>query len=294
MKKVLITGIDGFTGVYLESLLKRADYDVYGTVFPKSAHDKHLYCDISDKQDILSALSAVKPDYVIHLAGISFVPHSDFKQIYDVNLIGTIHLMEALLELNMSPRKVILAGTANVYGNPSVKVIDEDVCPAPLSHYAASKLAMEYMARNLFDQLNILITRPFNYTGSGQGGHFLVPKIVNHYREGAKKIELGNLEVVRDFTDVRFVAEVYMMLMECDAMSEIVNICSGTGVALMDIIRTMNKLAGYEMQIQTNPAFIRKNEVSSLVGSNRKLSSFTGGLKPHPLEDTLKWMFSAA
>lgn len=293
MKKVLITGIDGFTGAYLENVLKLAAYDVYGTVYPKSAHDKHLYCDLSDKQEVLSILASVKPDYIVHLAGISFVPHSEFKLVYDVNFMGTLHLLEALLELDIAPRKIVLASSANVYGNPSVAFIDEDVCPAPVSHYAASKLAMEYMAKNLFDRLNIVITRPFNYTGIGQGGQFLIPKIVNHYKAGKRKIELGNIDVVREFSDVRFVADVYKMLMECDAASEIVNICSGTGVSLLSIMDMMNKLTGYTMQIITNPAFVRKNEVKTLIGSNKKLVSLVGEQKPYLIQETLQWMFDA-
>src|SRR6266540_6801643 len=205
MRKVLITGIDGFTGVYLEDLLQKAGYDVYGLVYPTSRKEKHRSCNIADKDDVTAALNTIKPDYIIHLAGISFVQHSDSRQIYDINLFGTLNILKASLDIGFKPKKILLASSANVYGNPSTGMIDESVCPAPVNHYAISKLAMEFKARTYFDRLNILITRPFNYTGVGQETHFLIPKIVKHFKERKEAIELGNLDVVRDFSDVRSV-----------------------------------------------------------------------------------------
>jgi nucleoside-diphosphate-sugar epimerase len=294
MKKVIITGIDGFTGVYLEDILTKAGYDVYGLVYPKSSSKKHLVCDISDVHEVVNSFLSVKPDYVIHLAGISFVPHLNVKQMYDINFFGSLNILDALLDIGASPNKIVLASSSNVYGNPTVEVIDETICPVPVSHYAMSKLSMEFMARNYFDRLKILITRPFNYTGRGQGIQFLIPKIVSHFKEGKKEIQLGNLDVVRDFSDVRFVANVYQKLMECDTASEIVNICSGKGVSLLEIIDTMNRMAGYEIRAVKNPHFVRINEVKKLIGSNRKLVSLIGDQRTYPVWETLKWMFDAA
>jgi len=293
MKKVLITGIDGFTGIYLEELLTKAGYDVYGLVYPKSIRKTHLACNIANLQEVVTVFQSVKPDYIIHLAGISFVPHSNVKEMYDINFFGSLNIMDALLETGVTPDKIVLASSANVYGNPVDEVIDETVCPTPVSHYANSKLAMEFMARNYFDRLNILITRPFNYTGIGQGAQFLIPKIVSHFKDGKKEIQLGNLDVVRDFSDVRFVAEVYQKLMECRATSEIVNICSGNGISLLEIIDTMNSMAGYEIKTVKNPLFVRVNEVKTLIGSNRKLISLISEQKTYPFEETLRWMFDA-
>jgi len=293
MKKVLITGIDGFTGVYLEELLLKSGYDVYGLVYPTSRNKKHLSCNIVDKDDVTAALNAIKPDYIIHLAGISFVQHSDVGQIYNINFFGTLNILDAVTDIGLKPDKIVLASSANVYGNPSIDIIDETVCPAPVNHYAISKLAMEFKARTYFDRLNILITRPFNYTGIGQGGQFLIPKIVKHFKERKAELELGNLDVVRDFSDVRYVAAVYKKLMECNTSSELVNICSGRGVSLKDILQKMSAIARHELRTKINPEFVRKNEVKTLIGSNKKLVSFIGELEPYPLEETLKWMFDA-
>jgi nucleoside-diphosphate-sugar epimerase len=152
---------------------------------------------------------------------------------------------------------------------------------------------MEFKARTYFDRLNILITRPFNYTGLGQEPHFLIPKIVKHFKERKEEIELGNIDVVRDFSDVRFVAAVYKKLMECNTSSEIVNICSCRGVTLKDILQKMSSIARHELRTKINPAFVRKNEVKTLIGSNKKLVSLIGESEPYPIEETLKWMFDA-
>jgi nucleoside-diphosphate-sugar epimerase len=293
MSKVLITGIDGFTGIYLEALLNKAGYDVFGLVYPKSVNNKHIVCNITNKQEIVAALESVRPDYIVHLAGISFVAHKKITQIYNVNFFGSINILDALVDVGLSPRKVILPSSSNVYGTPQVEVVDETICPSPVSHYANSKLAMEFIAKTYFDRLNILITRPFNYTGIGQSGEFLVPKVIRHFKERKQEIELGNLNVVRDFLDVRVVADVYKNLMECGTASEIVNICSGIGVSLMEIIENMNVIAGYEIRIIRNIEFIRDNEVITLIGSNKKLISLIGSQEVRPFKETLRWMFEA-
>ncbi len=185
--------------------------------------------DLARPEQLRAALEAVQPDCIVHLAAITFVPHGDPLEIYQTNLFGTFNLLDAILAVGLRPRKILLASSANVYGNPSVEVIDETLCPAPVNHYAMSKLAMEHMARTYQDRLPILMTRPFNYTGPGQDQHFLLPKIVGCYRRRQPVIELGNLDVIRDFSDVRFVVEAYRRLLDSDVAGETVNICSGVG-----------------------------------------------------------------
>ena len=292
-KTVLITGVSGFTGRWLSVRLAEAGYRVYGLTQKPARIPAEIRADLCDPPALRAALEIARPDYIVHLAAITFVPHSDSAEIYRVNLFGTLNLLDAILAVGLQPRKVLIASSANVYGNPAVEVIDETVCPAPVNHYATSKLAMEHMARTYDDRLPLVITRPFNYTGIGQTEHFLIPKIVAHYRARRPEIELGNLDVVRDFSSVEFVATAYQKLLECSDHGFAANICSGRGIALGDIIAHMNAIAGYDIKVTVNPAFVRANEIHRLIGANRKLFSLIGEQPIPDIRDLLADMYRA-
>ena len=293
MKKVLITGINGFTGIHLEKYLMSQGFDVYGTVITKAKQKNHIQCDITKKEQVDNVISSVMPDYLIHIAAISFVGESNASLIYDVNVIGTENILQSLLDNGIKPKKVILASSATVYGNQGKEVLDESMCPSPVNHYGISKLAMEHMAANYFDALDIIITRPFNYTGVGQESHFLIPKIVDHFKEDEKEIELGNIYVSREFNAISSVIDIYHKLLLCDTKSIIVNLSSNMPIKLLDVIDMMNDIAGYKIEVKINPAFVRENEIKSLAGSTAKLSALIGNIKSKAFEDTLKDMFEA-
>jgi nucleoside-diphosphate-sugar epimerase len=238
-------------------------------------------------------VAEVRPEVVAHLAAISFVAHGDAEAIYRVNIVGSRNVLESLAALDPPPSAVLLASSANVYGNAPVEMIDESVPPAPANDYAVSKLAMEYLARLWMDRLPIVITRPFNYTGVGQAPSFLLPKIVSHFQAGAREIELGNLDVARDFSDVRTVAIVYRRLLEVAPVGEVLNVCSGVAYSLSDVLRMMAEIAGYEIAVKVNPAFVRTADVKRLVGIGAKLTSHIGDVPRIPLRETLRWMFQA-
>jgi len=293
-RRALITGINGFTGRYLAPELQAAGYRVFGTGHHGESGGTDIYTvDLCDRDGLGAVVAEVRPDVVAHLAAISFVAHGDAETMYRVNLVGTRRLLEALAALGAPPHAVLLASSANIYGNAPVELIDESVVPAPANDYAVSKLAMEYLARLWMDRLPIVITRPFNYTGVGQPLHFLLPKIVAHYRARAPVIELGNTDVARDFSDVRTVAVAYRRLLEAAPAGEVFNVCSGNAYTLTDVLRMMGDIAGYEIQVTINPAFVRANEVKRLVGSNRKLLRAIGPLPWIPIEETLQWMYGA-
>jgi nucleoside-diphosphate-sugar epimerase len=249
--------------------------------------------DLNDRTALAAAVAQARPDVVVHLAAIAFVAHNDAEQMYRVNVVGTRNLLEALAQGPHKPSCVLLASSANIYGNAAVPVIDESVAPAPANDYAVSKLAMEYMARLWMDKLPIVIARPFNYTGVGQSENFLLPKIVSHFRKGARRIELGNLAVARDFSDVRTVAKSYRRLLAAAPAGEVFNICSGRSHSLESVIDMMNDIAGYRIDVHVNPAFVRANEVRTLSGNNAKLASTIGAIESVPLVDTLRWMYLA-
>jgi nucleoside-diphosphate-sugar epimerase len=291
-KKVLITGIDSFTGKHLFGYLEKSGFDVYGTSLFAST-DKKYQCDITQKSQIIDVLKIVEPDYFIHLSGISFAAHGNSEEFYKVNTIGTTNILDAFVELELNPKKIVLASSATIYGNQGLEVLDESLCPKPANHYGASKYAMEALASGYFAKLPIIITRPFNYTGVGQADNFLIPKIIKHFKKKKEVIELGNLDVSREFNDVSFVCEVYEKLLKCEKVSQTVNICSGRGIKLLDVIDMMNEIAGYKIKVKVNPNFVRKDEIKSLTGSSEKLLNLIGNVEQCSFPDTLKKMYEA-
>lgn len=282
--RALVTGIRGFTGRYVAAELERAGYEVHGL------RDGENRVDLLDAVATRRAVSAIRPDVVVHLAAISFVEHDDVEAIYRVNIIGTRNLLAALASGPAIPRAVLLASSANVYGNADVESIDEETPVAPVNDYAVSKLAMEHMSRLWLDKLPVIIARPFNYSGVGQSESFLLPKIVGHYRRRAAVIELGNLDVVRDFSDVRVVAARYRALLASGVPGEVYNICSGRAYSPTEVLELMADITGYRMLVRVNPTYARRNEVRRLSGSRDKLDQATGQLDDIPLVDTLRWM----
>ena len=170
--RVLVTGCSGFTGRYVGAALASKGYRVI------DAEDSGAPFDLTQPASVAAVLQEARPDYVIHLAALSFVGHNDATAFYAVNTVGTANLLEAILKAGSKPRRVVIASSANVYGNAQVEPITEATSPAPVNHYAASKLAMEALVRTYADRLSIVMTRPFNYTGVGQAVNFLVPKLV--------------------------------------------------------------------------------------------------------------------
>ncbi|KVW90754.1 NAD-dependent epimerase/dehydratase family protein [Burkholderia cepacia] len=291
-RKVLVTGITGFTGRYVAAELEKAGHVVCGT--SHGAHDASSWptfaCDLLDREQTIEVIARERPDVVVHLAAIAFVAHGDADGMYRTNIVGTRNLLDALVQSTHVPSSVLLASSANIYGNAACETVDETVPPCPANDYAVSKLAMEYMASLWTNKLPVTIVRPFNYTGVGQSAAFLLPKIVDHFRRRAPVIELGNINVVRDFSDVRMVAGAYRKLVEHEIRGQVVNVCSGVGHSLEDVLDTMRALTGHVPEIRINPAFVRSNEVHRLVGSKMRLETLVGPLNAIPLQDTLSWM----
>lgn len=292
--RALITGIGGFTGRYMAAELKESGYQIFGTDFSCVSSDNIFSVDLCDRGKVAEMVAAVQPEVIVHLAAISFVAHGDVEQIYRVNIVGTRNLLEALAtRCTQKPLAILLASSANVYGNTDIGIIDETVPPNPANDYAVSKLAMEHMAYQWNEQLPIIIVRPFNYTGVGQAPHFLLPKIVSHYQQLANYIELGNIDVTRDFSDVRTIVSVYRRLIESSPAGQIFNVCSGTGHSLAEILDMTTQIAGYKIKVGVNPAFVRPNEIKHLIGSNARLVSTIGDVQQIPLMQTLRWMINS-
>lgn len=284
--RVLVTGGSGFTGHYVAAALRNAGHEF---VDAEAAGPRF---DLTQPATIAVVLSAVRPDAVVHLAARSFVADSDATGFYAVNTVGTVNLLDALIAARLDLARVVIASSANVYGNATVEPIPETTPAAPVNHYAASKLAMEAMARSYAPRLPIVMTRPFNYTGIGQGLQFLIPKLVAHFAQRSGAIELGNLDVVRDFSDVRRVAEAYVRLLTAQVPGGVTNLCSGTGRSLRWVLDQLRDLSGHDLDVRVNPAFVRASEVHRLVGSSATMEATLGQMPYGDFRDTLSWMLA--
>lgn len=289
--RVLITGVEGFTGNYLEKFLVSKNFDVYGTTIENPTKPTHFKCDITNIEEVKVVLSRLIPDFIINLAAISFVAANPMKM-YEVNVFGALNVLDSLIKLKHTPKKIILASSAAVYGNCSGSLSESNITN-PVNHYGNSKLVMENMAKNYFDKLNILIVRPFNYTGIGQENHFLIPKIVSHFKAKKKTIELGNTHVFREYNNVNDVVEAYAKLMTSELNDEVFNLCSGKSYSISQIISTLEEISNHNIEVKTNPKFVRKNEIIDLKGDQTKLFRFLGiGDFSHSIKDTLYYMLN--
>ena len=280
--RLLLTGADGFTGVHLSQAARQAGFTVFS-----------LTAQLENRQELQACVNEVQPTHVIHLAAISHVTHDDNLAYYQTNLLGSLDLLEALSTLASPPQKVILASSANVYGNTEQSPILESQPPAPVNHYAMSKLAMELLSRNFDARLPIVITRPFNYTGVGHGAHFVIPKIVDHFARKADVIELGNVDVYREYNDVRDISNLYISLLTHGLAGKTYNLASGRTHSLRQVIAQLESMTGHSIRIEVNPQFVRSNEIVRLCGSSQCVEQAIGKIAWRPLEETLQWMLKA-
>ena len=281
-QKILLTGANGFTGRWFTAMGKDAGYDIVA-----------LNADLMGNT-LEAEVLKLNPDAVVHLAGISFVASEDQEAFYRVHALGTSRLLEALSKLPQPPKKVLLASSATVYGNFGTAQSVENQVLKPIDHYAISKVAMEEMAKTFFSQLPIVIVRPFNYTGSGQKPNFLIPKLIAHFAEKKAFIELGNLNIEREFNSVKMICAAYFGLLQFGEPGEIYNVSSGQAYSLQFVIETLIKFTRHTPQIRVNPAFLRASEVHRMCGNPQKLISLLQAhsvlLPTISLESTLQEM----
>jgi nucleoside-diphosphate-sugar epimerase len=277
--RIALTGAEGFTGRHFVEAARRAGHETVA-----------IRCDLTDGVALAAEARALQADAVVHLAAISFVGHQNDRAFYDVNLFGTLNLLDALASSRFPIQRILLASSANVYGNAEQSPIPESQPPAPVNHYAMSKLATELMARARFPQLPIVVARPFNYTGPGQDLQFVIPKLVDHFRRRAPRVTLGNLHVQREYNDVRFVCDAYLRLLQAPAPGAVYNVCTGVTYDFNTVIGTLQDLTGHRIEVDVDPALVRPNEVHRLCGDPSRLHDTLGTLPQWRLEDTLRWM----
>jgi len=277
--RVALTGATGFTGRFVSAALERA-----------GATPVVLQCDLRDQAAVDQAVDGLDFDRLIHLAGHAFVDASDWSSFYTVNQLGTLNLLDAVSRRKPGAR-CILASSAQVYGPNAEGLITEDAATNPVNHYAISKRTMEDGADLWRDRLEIVVTRPFNYTGVGQDTQYLIPKIVDHFRRRADVIELGNTWVERDFGDVRSVADAYAGLALATDVPPVVNVATGAVSSIGDILEKLTAISGHQIAVEVNQAFVRKGDVEVLGGDATLLRETLPDWAPRSLADTLQWMY---
>lgn len=271
-QRVLITGVTGFIGRRLFSLLNKEGIEVLG-ISSKHSGDNIINCSLFDKNLLQETVRNFYPTTIVHLAAIANPVEQNVSSIYRTNVEGTVNLFEAIRLTSSTPR-VVVASTAGVYGNQDQRAIPESAIPDPTNHYSCSKLASERVARLYADQLNLRIDilRLFNVIGIGQSENFLVPKLVKIFKNKVNSVELGNINAVRDFIDVEFVTNVIAAIIDRkDDRSSILNVCSGHGYSGEDILDILSHLTDWQPKIIQNDNLIRKNEIWRLVGDPSKL-----------------------
>ncbi len=284
----LITGGSGFVGQWLASLLRELGDDVVSI-------DREV--EITDPVALLAALTDAAPVAIYHLAALTHVGQSwdEPLRVLEVNVIGTGALLAAARQCGSDPR-VLVTSSAEVYGavtDPGLLPLREDSPTAPLTPYAASKLAAEAVAAqaHLGHGQHVIIVRPFNHIGPGQTPNFAVPalarRIVAAERSGAGTIPVGNLSARRDFTDVRDVVRAYRLLIESGRPGAVYNVCSGRDISIREIADGLLGLAGTSLEFETDPSLVRPVEVPVLRGDPGRLADATGWAPAVPLEQTL-------
>jgi len=284
--KIVVTGADGFTGRHFVKIAEMAGHEVLS-----------VKADLLDKENLKASLEQIQFEAVINFAGVSFVNHEDETDFYAVNVLGAVNLLDALSSLPHDKlHSVLLVSSAQIYGNNAISKIDETVTPSPNNHYAMSKLAMEYMCRTYLDRLPLMLVRPFNYTGPGQDLNFVIPKIVDHFGHRAKKIELGNVDVEREYNDIRFVCNAYLALLSHGKMGETYNLTTGRPYKLRYVVDLLTEMTGHIIEVENNPSLMRKNEIQRLSGDPKKLGDAlvlaAVNDEEFKLSDTLQWMIA--
>lgn len=308
MIRVLITGITGFAGSHLADYLNlKAGVKIYGIKRWRSRTEniEHLIgkiefyeCDLRDASSVRDLIDMLKPDMIFHLAAQSFVPTSWSApaESLDTNIMGELNLFEAVRRSKIDPL-IQIAGSSEEYG-----AVQEDEIPIkettplrPLSPYAVSKVGQDMLAYQYFKSygMRIVRTRGFNHTGPRRPSVFVCSEFAKQIvdiENGVQEpvIEVGNLEAIRDFTDVRDMVKGYWLALEKGIPGEVYNICSGIGWKIGDMLSTLISLGRVKVEVRIDKQKLRPSDLPCLIGNATKFKTTTGWKPEIPFEETLQ------
>jgi GDP-4-dehydro-6-deoxy-D-mannose reductase len=295
--KALVTGARGFVGPHLVDHLREQGDDV--VIVDRSGPGG---VDVTDGPAVRDAFDRAGPEVVYHLAALSHVGESWAapEVAFRVNAEGTLHVLRAALDAGAG--RVVVVGSAEEYGrvDPDDLPLREDAPLRPVTPYGAAKVAAEYLAvqAHLGEGLATVRVRAFGHTGAGQSTRFLVPALARRVAEaevsGTDEIVVGNLDPVRDLSDVRDVVRAYRLLAEHGEAGEVYNVCSGTGIRVADVADVLLGLATRPLRLRVDEALVRPVDTPRLVGDPTRLRAATGWEPRYTLEETLAAVLDSA
>ena len=307
--RALITGITGFAGSHLAEYLlaEQPGVEVYGTHRWRSRMDnvehlrskvKLLEADLRDYTSMHAALERSRPDVIFHLAAQSFVPSSWTapNETLTTNVSGQTNLFEAVRALRLDP-VIQIACSSEQYGLvlPGETPIKETNPLRPLSPYAVSKVAQDYLGYQYFQSygLKVVRTRGFNHTGPRRGHVFVTSNFCSQVASielGLQEpvIRVGNIDAIRDFTDVRDMVRAYWLAVTKAKPGEVYNIASGSGIAIREMLQRLIALGNVEVTVETDPERLRPSDVEILIGDASKFKADTGWEPRIPFDQTLR------
>ncbi len=301
MKRVLVTGCSGFVGRNLVPMLMDEGFEVWGVDvrdweegFPGTGFRK---LDLSDRRETSKTLARVKPEAIIHLAAMSSAGRS-FAEPLDtirVNLLSTLTILEHV-RIEGAGTRILAVGSAEEYGPVDREKLPlrEDMPPNPVNPYALSKVFQEDCCKlySSLYEVEVVMARSFNHTGPHQTETFVLPSLAKQITEiklGMRppELEVGDLQVKRDFLDVRDVAGAYVALLLGGKRGEVYNVCSGKSWTLEELLGKLSALAGVTPRITVSQARLRPVDTRELVGDNSKIVRDTGWRPRIGMDDTL-------
>ena len=294
--KALVVGADGFVGRHLVAHLRDEGDEVVEVVGRREGgRDAKRSIDVTDAAAVRRLVAEVRAEAIYHLAAVAYGPDAsrDLGTAVAVTVAGTANVLGAAAEQEPRPT-VLLTGSSEVYGNPAVDPISEATPVAPVSPYGATKLAQEAIGLTYGRAVGLLVvaTRSFNHIGPGQRDAFAVASFARQLRDiadGSREpvLRVGNLEPVRDFTDVRDVVRAYRLLVAGGHVGEPINVASGRGVAIRDVVDELIKASGVRVEVQVDPKRVRTTDPARIVGDASRLHRLTGWKPAIPLSRTL-------
>ncbi len=276
----LVTGVEGFAGRYMIDLLRNEGKTVFGTTIDKKLIDNKevFYLDIADDEQINKLMERVKPDYLVLLAGLSSLRDSfaNPDKYLRINFRSTKTFVEAIHNLKLKT-KVLVISSAMVYCPSSKQLRETDsVCPES-SPYASTKLMQEKLIEE-YPDVGIMVSRSFNHIGIGQKEEFLLPRLTKLFaleKSNMVNLDLGDLDSIRDYTDVRDICKAYKILLEKGKPHGVYNVCSSKGFSVKQIIGMLEEHSRKQAIVKENIGMKKRNELKYLVGDNSKLKKDT-------------------